>query len=442
MTVTTTRPAPPKAKAPHPLRAEAIRGFAPLAGLAALLTLVSMLVAAPDNWQGAWAETARVLHTAQLITLPMAAAAGCWQGGRERRRRTAELWGTAVRPPLTRLLAAALPSAVWVVLGYLLAFAAASLATWPYSMGDHPHLASLPGDATALVAAVLVGHVAGRAVPTVLAAPVVAIAGYVLLGVAGSHGSVSSLSPAAYIWPTHEPVWWQPLAMAGWTLGLAAALTLVYAARRRVTALLPLTAAAACGALLLHTGSGLWQPDPYAGRQACDTSVTPAVCVSARYGRLLPQVSDALSGVTGKLRGVRNLPVRWEDHAGDPHADETELPMITPFGSSVVRGRMTEPKRYAWEAVSLMQGRDDCHNPPARVSLADDAVSAYLAPSPEQDIFDRLDAKNDASHRAALRARLAARAKLAGMDEEHRRAWLSAYFAARHDCELKGVPAL
>ncbi|MGW4301688.1 hypothetical protein ACWEHT_18205 [Streptomyces sp. NPDC004646] len=442
MTVTTTRPAPRKVRAPHPLRAEAVRGFAPLAGLAVLLTAGGMMIATSATWQGGWAETASRLHESLLITLPMAAAAGCWQGGRERRRRTEELWGTVVRPPLTRLLAAAVPSAVWVVLGYLLAVAAVSLATWPYSMGDRPHLVSVPGDATALVAAVLAGHVVGRVVPTVLAAPLTGMVGYVVLGVLGSNGTAKSLSPAAYIWPTHEPVWWQPLAMGGWTLGPAAALTLAYAARRRVTALLPLTAAAACGALLLHTGSGLWQPDPYAGRQACDTSVTPAVCVNARYARLLPQVSDALSGVTGKLRGVRNLPVRWEDHEGEPPADETQLPMITPFGWSVVRGRLTEPKRYAWEAVALMQGRGDCARLPERVSLADDAVSAYLAPSPEQDSFDKRDAQGDAADRAALRARLAARAKLAGMDEDRRRAWLSAYFASRNDCAMKGVPSL
>ncbi|MGW4198607.1 hypothetical protein [Streptomyces sp. NPDC005004] len=441
MTVTTTRPAPRKVRAPHPLRAEAVRGFAPVAGLAVLVTLGIALSATSANWQGGWAETAGTLHTSMLILLPMAAAAGCWQGGRERRRRTAELWGTAVRPPLTRLLASALPVALWAALGHLLAVAAALLATWPYAMGDHPRLDLVPGDTAALMAAALIGHVAGRAVPTVLAAPVLGVVGYVGLGLLShSDAEGSPLSPAAYVGAGFRPVWWQPFAMAGWTLGLALALTLAQAARRRVTALLPLAAALASGALLVHTGSGVFQTDPLTRRQVCDTSVTPAVCVNARYAGLLPRTTDALSGVTGKLRGVRNLPVRWEDHPGRPHDDEAQLPSVTPLGWSVARGRLTDPQAYASEAVAMLRG--DCETSSVRVARADDAVSAYLAPSPAQDDFDRQDAKGDAAHRADLRARLAARAKLAAMDERQRRAWLSAYFASRPHCAVKGVPSL
>ncbi|MEU4151126.1 hypothetical protein [Streptomyces sp. NPDC026659] len=435
--------APPKRRPKrHPLRAEAVRGLGPLTGACVLLMFGVLLTNSPKTWQGGWEETADLMHNALLIALPLAAAAGCWQGGRERRRRTEELWSTAVRTPLTRLLASALPVALWMAVAYLLAVTAASIATWPYSQGDHPYLAQVPGDTAALMAAVLLGHVAGRTVPTLLAAPLLGMAVYAALGAAVHDDTGRPLDPAALAVHGLRPVWWQPLAMAGWTLGLVLAITLAYAARRRATALLPLAAAVACGALLAHTGSGLWRPGPYADRQACDTSTTPAVCVNARYAGLLPQVSDALSGATGKLRGVQNLPVRWEDRDGESRADEVQLPMITPFGWSVVRGRLTEPKRYAWEAVQILEGRGDCENVPTRVSVADDAVSAYLAPNLSQDHFDRLDAKGDAAHRADLRARLAARAKLAGMDEEHRRAWLSAYFAARGDCALKGVPSL
>jgi hypothetical protein len=69
-------------------------------------------------------------------------------------------------------------------------------------------------------------------------------------------------------------------------------------------------------------------------------------------------------------------------------------------------------------------------------------VEAYLAPSPAQKDFDEFDVHGDAAHRAHLRKRLAARAKLAGMDEQERRDWLSAYFGARGGCDAKGVPAL
>ncbi|MET8563377.1 hypothetical protein ABZV75_23295 [Streptomyces flaveolus] len=434
--------APPRA--PHPLRAEWVRGFAPWAGAAVLLTVGVALWAKADQWQGGWSETAGQTHSTMLITLPLAAAAGCWQGGRERRRRTEELWGTTVRPPLTRLLVAALPVAVWVAVSYLLTVASAQLATWPYAQGDRPRLTLVPGDTVAVAAGALLGHVVGRAVPTRLAAPLLAMAGYVGLGIVTTGRSASGRALSPTISPPHGlPVWWQPWAMAVWTGGLAVAAALAYAARRRVTALLPLAAAVAAGTLLAQTGNGLWHADPVARHQVCDTSTTPAVCVNARYAGMLPQVRKALSGVTGKLEGVRNLPVRWADHGGAPRAGEAPLPGITPLGWSAVRGRLTDPEQFAWEAVTALEGYD-CpeRTPTARELRADDAVEYYLAPTSARKAIDEAGARGDTARRAELRERRAARAKLAGMDGQARRAWLSAYFAAHADCAAEGVPAL
>ncbi|MEV5385556.1 hypothetical protein [Streptomyces sp. NPDC052721] len=443
MTLVTEPKAPPRA--PHPLRAEWVRGFAPWAGAAIPLTLGVTLWAKADQWQGGWSETAGQVHSAMLITLPLAAAAGCWQGGRERRRRTDELWATTVRPPLARLLTAALPVALWVAASYLLTVVLAQLATWPYAQGDHPHLALLPGDTVAMAAGALTGHVVGRAVPTRLAAPLLAMAGYVGLGIVTTVRSAPGrvLSPTTSPLTGELPVWWQPWAMALWTGGLAVAAALAYAARRRVTALLPLAAALAAGTLLAQTGDGLWRANPIARRQVCDTSTAPAVCVNARYAGMLPQVSDALSGVTDKLHGVRNLPVRWADHGGAPRADEAQLPGITPLGWSAVRGRLTDPEQFAWEAVTALEGYDCPEGPlTARERRADDAVEYYLVPTSTRKAIDEDDARGDTAQRADLRERRAARAKLAGMDERTRREWLSAYFAARADCDAKGVPAL
>ncbi|GGW37162.1 hypothetical protein GCM10010503_11400 [Streptomyces lucensis JCM 4490] len=439
--------AAPKAavRAPHPLRAETVRGFAPFAGAAVTLTLGAMLAASSARWQGGWAETAAEVHGALLISVPLAAAAGCWQGGRERRRGTEELWRTVVRTPLVRFLASALPVALWVAAGYLVTVGLALLATWSCARGDGPRLALLPGDTVTMAAAALTGHVVGRVVPTRLAAPLLAMAGYVVLGTltAAHSGGASFLNPALPVAATEVPVWWLPWVTTGWTGGLALAAGLAYAARRRVTAVLPLAAAVAAGALLVQTGDGLLHADPLARRQVCDTSVAPAVCVNARYPDLLPQVTSALSGVTGKLEGVRNLPVRWADRAGRPRAHEAQLPMLTPLGWYVVRGRLIEREEFAWEAVQMLSG-SDC--PPEeltdRVLVADDAVSSYLAPSPLQKEIDRDDAEGDAAQRAQLRERRAARARLAGMGARERREWLSAYFAARGDCGVKGVPSL
>ncbi|MFS4097120.1 hypothetical protein [Streptomyces sp. AF1A] len=440
-TTDTARATP--SRTPHPLRAEVLRGFAPWSGAAVVLMLGVVLAGTADRWQGDWIATAATVHTALLITMPLAAAAGCWQGGRERRRRTEELWGTVVRAPLARFLAPALPLALWTAAGYLAAAGLALLSTWPYATGDRPHPGQLPGDTVAVAAAALAGHVVGRAAPSRLAAPLLATAGYVGLGIltAGRSGAGRYLNPTLLADGDVLPVWWQTWAMACWTGGLALAAVLAYAARHRVAAVLPLAAAVAAGTLLVQTGDGLWHTDPLARRQVCDTSTTPAVCVNARYAKLLPQVKTALSGITGKLEGVRNVPARWADRPDPHHRDEVRLPMLTPVGWSVVRGRLTDPQQYAWEAAAALERRpEQCEDP--RVLELDELVEHYLAPSPGESYFDDLDAHGSAARRAALRRRVAARAHLASMGARERRAWLSAYFATAGGCDVRGVPSL
>ncbi|MCQ9182468.1 hypothetical protein KMT30_26160 [Streptomyces sp. IBSBF 2953] len=437
---------PPASRPPHPLRAEVIRGFAPWAGAAAFLTPAVLLAAEADRWQGGWAETRTELHAMQLVLVPLAAAAGCRQGGRERRRATEELWTTAVRGPLVRLLAAALPLALWVVAGYLLAAAGALLATWPYSRGDRPYTDLLPADAVVLLAAAVAGHVVGRLVAWRPAPPLLAAAGYVGLALCGraDAGAWRRLDPALPVAEGLVPEGWQPVALAVWACGLAAAAVLAYAlrGRRRWAVLVPLAAAAAAGGLLVRSGPGLWHANPSGSRQVCDTSTAPQICVNARYAGMLPQVTQALSGVTGRLEGVSNLPARFEDRPGEPGDDEVQLPLLTPIGWSVVRGRLTDPEQYAWEAVAALQNRAKCGEPDARARAADAAVSDYLAPAPSQEDADALDAKGDAGRRGELRERRAARERLASMGADERRAWLSAYFAAVGDCRPAGVPAL
>jgi len=119
-----------------------------------------------------------------------------------------------------------------------------------------------------------------------------------------------------------------------------------------------------------------------------------------------------------------------------------QLPLLTPIGWSVVRGRLTDPEQYAWEAVAALQEGARCGEPGARLRAVDAAVSDHLAPNPLQEYFDALDAKGDAARRAELRERRAARERLASMDAGERRTWLSAYFAAVGDCDPAGVPAL
>ncbi|MGW0915864.1 hypothetical protein ACWD1Z_29535 [Streptomyces sp. NPDC002784] len=422
----------------HPLRPEVRRGFAPWAGGAVLLTLLVALAVPAETWQGGWAETRNRTHAAAvLLGIPLALAAGCRQGGRERRCRTGELMETSVRGPLPRFLASALPVALWVAAGHLAAAALALLATWYCATGDSPYLAVPLADSLVLGCAALAGQVGGRVLPWRLTPPLLATAAYILLGALSydGRGTLAPLSPLLETAAHQVPVWWQPMVIVAWVGGLAAAAVLAHAARRRVTALVPLTAATAAAVLLVQTGDeGLARTSPIALRQVCDTSTTPQICVNARYEKLLPAIRDALSGLTGRLEGVRNVPVRFADGPGKAHADEVRLPMVTPLGRSVVRGELTDPRRYAWEAGMMLIGRGDCDRIEPALGRVDDAVEYYLAPSPMRDHFDDLD--------PGIEARKRTRARLLAMADEDRRAWLSEYFATADVCDPKAVPAL
>ncbi|UQA94141.1 hypothetical protein [Streptomyces halobius] len=102
----------------HPLHAEARSGPARWSALAVSLILLVPLTVTSASWQGSWGQTQLQLHTmAVMLGGPLAAAAGCWQGGRERRSRMAELRAAGARGPLAQFLAAALPVVLGVLVG-------------------------------------------------------------------------------------------------------------------------------------------------------------------------------------------------------------------------------------------------------------------------------------------------------------------------------------
>ncbi|MFF3610471.1 hypothetical protein [Streptomyces sp. NPDC002580] len=440
--------------APHPLRAEWLRGFAPWAGAALLLALAWATAARADQWQGSWGMTTETLSTAAaLIGVPFALAAGSWQGGRERRRRTAELRSSTARTPLVQFLAAALPLAGWLVAAHLLVVAGTLAACAPYASAGGPAFVVHAGNTLTLAACAVLGHAAGRAIPFRLTAPLLAIGGYVVIGVLGTQQSVLRYLAFCMVQVRGDhdlTVWWYPLLSALWAAGLAAAAVLALAAYRRATALLPLAAALGAAVLLVQTGDGLLRDNPLAHRQVCDTSTTPNICVNANYPGMLPEVTRALSGLTGRLEGVQNLPTRYEDLGRPPRRGEAELPNLTPFGWNAVRGEVTDPGRYAWEAAYMLV-RFDCGGPPSarRVQIADDAVLRWLAPTPgaadmREQFMARAREDGDVKRLARYRAEDRAYARLTALSDDERRSWLGRYFATAGECDPKPseVPSL
>ncbi|MFF4971546.1 hypothetical protein [Streptomyces sp. NPDC001083] len=446
----------PAARAPHPLRTEFLRGATPWAAAALLVALGWPLAATAAQWQGSWgATTGRLSTAAAVIGVPFALAAGAWQGGRERRRRMTDLRASSPRTPLAQFLTAALPLACVLAGAYLVAVAGALLACAPYVSAGGPVPAVFAGDALSIAACAVLGQVAGRVLPWRAAPPLLAVGGYVLAGVTTSSSSgPAALAPASLrlIGDDGLPVWWCPLVSALFTAGLAAAAVLARSARRRGTALLPLTASLAAAALLLHTGDGRVRDNPLAHRQVCDISTTPHVCVNATRPDLLPEAVRVLSGVTARLQGVQNVPVRFEDLSRRPRADEVELPLLTPLGWWSVRGRVLDPRGYAWQAaLNLVQVRPECGRTPSagRVRAVDGAVLRWLAPhSAWKDDRERsvrsARERGDAGVPAGFRAEDRAYARLVALGDDERRAWLGRYFATVRECspDGSGVPSL
>ncbi|MGW3667686.1 hypothetical protein [Streptomyces sp. NPDC005141] len=449
-----TASAPSPGSAPHPLRVESLRGFAPWAAAGLLLALAWAVAAKSAEWQGSWGSTTDLLSTAAaMIGVPFALAAGSWQGGRERRLRMTELRSSSARTPLVQLLVAALPLAGWLAAAYLLVVAGAVAACAPYASAGGPAFTVYAGNALSLAACAVLGHVAGRVISFRLTAPLLAISGYVVAGLLGTQRSdLRHLAfCAVHVFGDSDLArWWYPLVSALWAAGLATAAVLALAAHRRVTALLPLAAALGAAVLLVQTGDGLLRDNPLAHRQVCDNSTTPDVCVNATYPGMLPKVTRALSGLTDRLKDVENLPVRYEDLWRSPRRDEAQLPNLTPLGWSAVRGEVADPERYAWEAAHMLV-RPDCAGSPTaqRIQVTDEAVLRWLGPDASAEklrgrFVARARQQGDTKELARYRAEDRAYARLTAMTDHERRSWLGRYFATAGTCDPKPseVPSL
>lgn len=411
---------------------EARRSVAPWTGVCTALTLIVAMAAKADSWQGDWGATQDLLHSgATLLGGPLVAAAACWQGARDHRRRTGELWASTPRARWSRQAAAALPLALWAVTGYAVALAASLLATRPYAGGGGPSPSVAVADGAFLVAAALAGFAAGVLCRWRLAAPAVAALMYLVLGV-----PTYTESAARYLDPAMNssqedrlPVWWYAPAMALWLCGLAVAALTAVAARRRLAALVPLAVAAAVAPLIVSTGDGLFREDPAADRLVC-TEGSPQFCLPGRQEHLLPQVAEALSGLTGRLEGVRGAPKRYVGRLPLHGPDEAWIPAPHP-GWYLLRGRLQRTEDFAWQVAANMMDRmcpnshhQNADGPP--VDVAYGAVATWLAPAglaPGAEKPPEL-------------------LRLEAMPDAERRAWLGRYLTTRRSCDPSEVPVL
>ncbi|WP_116952323.1 hypothetical protein [Jiangella endophytica] len=328
------------------VRIDVRRGIAPLAALIVLGVTFAVLVTETEMWAGRWSALAGYLRILMIVLVPLALAAGAWQGGRERRRRLGELLATTSLPPWRRLTAAWAPVATGVVGGFLLAggvvaVPVALVAT--YSGGGWWWLVVV--GVIALGAAVAAGLAIGTVLPWRLTAPVLGLAGYVVMGaVTYARDSRVWLSPAlddaaeASVLPLGDHV-----AQAAWFAAIGATALAVVASRRRWPALVPAAVAVVAGAVLVSGPADRWRDDAAAREPVC-AGTEPRVCA----GREVAFVLDDFQAYAGRTltvyAGIEGIPdtvgavTAYRPALGDDAAVVSVRPYLTWRGTLAPTG--------------------------------------------------------------------------------------------------------
>lgn len=307
------------------------RSAAPLVALAGAVLFGLLLWIRRDEWENGWTGLALTLRNDLTVLVPLALAAGAWQGGRERRARTEELLTTTPRPAWRRVLS---PAAA-VLLGMLCAVAVPlAVAGALHGPGQWLHqawpAAVVWAGLLAAAAAVLLGVGLGRAVRSNLAAPLSLVVLFVVL--LAFQAASYRKSWALLLTPSIEPsgsdldqvrtaatggqvVWFAALLLAGVVLAVAGRWP------ARVLAAVPVVAGlAAAVPLLAADGGTAYAVDPVAARPVCADG-GPQVCVAAVHARVLPDATAAARQVLATLRRLPGAPTRA---AEDPSADDLD----------------------------------------------------------------------------------------------------------------------
>ncbi|MGY3514881.1 hypothetical protein ACVMYR_01040 [Micromonospora sp. PTRAS2] len=319
------------------MRTEVRRSAVP--GIALLLVIVgaALMLTVTGGYAGRWTQLAVYARSTLMMLMPLALAGGAWLGRRDRRHRVDELFGTTVRPRWQRSVPLAAGYAVALVTVYLLTFLLGI--PWVAPSAGYFPVATIPITAVgalALVAAGWLGMAAGRAVPRVATAPILAVVAFAVLTFVPDYVSMSGydenftkvrpdpavllLAPAISSLNDFKTI---PssvsLLQALWLAALAATgLLLLGAVGRRAVALavLPAVVGAAVAVPLLPTGgySGSAVLDPAAVELVCDDD-GPQVCVTRAHAALLPRVvgpaRETLALIDAKLPGA--APTRVEE---------------------------------------------------------------------------------------------------------------------------------
>lgn len=292
------------------VRIDLRRGIAPLGGLLVFGATVAVLLNEAEMWSGRWSALAGYLRVLMIVLVPLTMAVGAWQGGRDRRRRIGELLASTPRPPWRRAVAAWAAVAMGVLAGYLvaggiMAVLVGRVAT--YAGGGWWWLVAV--SMVALGAAAAIGLAAGTLLPSRLTAPILGLAGYVVIGaLMYGAGGQKWLSPAldhpyeGRFLPLGDHV-----AQAAWFAALGVTALTLAGSRRLWPALVPAAVAAVLAVVIVAGPDDRWKEDASAREPVC-VEGEPRVCATRDVAFVIDDFQAVAGRALAVYDGVDGLP--------------------------------------------------------------------------------------------------------------------------------------
>ncbi|MEV4384201.1 hypothetical protein AB0J68_00500 [Micromonospora sp. NPDC049580] len=377
------------------LRIELRRSAAAGAALLALAVGVAALYIAPGRWSEGWMSLTLTVKEYMILLWPIALAAGAWQGRREHRAKVGELFATTPRSRIRRMLPVLVAMGSSVGLAFLLVVAAGGMRIASTAAYFPPDVVAITlVGALCLVAAAWLGLGIGRLLPTLVTAPVLAVAGVLLVFftvIMRPDWMGAILSPAYgstpfYPFQTIDPRVTAVLALFMGGLALTGVLLLVAGGRRAsVAAVLPvLLGFGAAAAIVPRDDAALVAPvDPVARELVC-TDDAPKVCVTRVHANVLDALTPLARQGLSVLAKMPNAPtqahedrralfledapardadivtidVRIDDHGGLAHPDAVVPEMVFGLGTGYGNGECERNGAVERAAAYHLLGRE------------------------------------------------------------------------------------
>ncbi|MFX0594372.1 hypothetical protein [Melissospora conviva] len=302
------------------------RSAAAGAALLALAVGVAALYLIPGRWSEGWMPLVLTSKEYLILLWPLALAAGAWQGRREHRAKVGELFATTPRSRARRMLPVLVAMGAALGLAYLLVLVAGGVriaSTASYFPPDVVVIVLV--GVLSLVAAAWLGLGLGRLLPALVTAPVLAVAGVLLVFF------TAIMRPwwlGAVLSPVYGSSLWYPFqtidsgvtgALAIWMGGLALAGVLLLVGgspRARVAAVLPvLLGLGVATAIVPRDKAALLAPvDPVARELVC-TDDAPKVCVTRVHANVLESVTPLAREGLAVLAKLPGAPTEVHEYA-------------------------------------------------------------------------------------------------------------------------------